>query len=220
MRLISRPEKTGSTHIKGDKMGTRIIGLTGGIASGKSLVSKIFEKHNSYIIDTDKIGHAVMLTGEPAYNEILGVFGSGILAENSEIDRKKLGAVVFHDAALMQRLIEITHRRIIDKTLKVIKALENSSYDYIIIEAPLLFEAGMQEICDAVVLVLASEEKRRERIINRDGLSGGEAVNRINKQANYEKYIEMSDYVLHNDKGLDELEREVKKIINGEIKKD
>ena len=188
-----------------------IIGLTGGMGSGKSTISAMLAARGGCILDADKINHEQMQKGRPAYTEIVKRFGTDILDANSEIARRKLAAVVFGDAALLRALEDIAHRHVIAETLRTIEALrvDNCGYRFIVIDAPLLIEANMQTICDAVWVVAADEDIRIARVLARDGITREQALARMQKQMPQAQRIGYADCVLSNNSGVDALEAEV-----------
>ncbi|MDD3766810.1 MAG: dephospho-CoA kinase [Eubacteriales bacterium] len=173
-----------------------VIGVTGGSGSGKSFFCKEAKKLGFHIIDADGIGHKVLLRGNPAYDEVVGFFGKEILSENGEINRKRLGEIVFSSKDKLQKLNSITHFRISEKIDEIIQ--ENKDKN-ILIDAALLFESGMDAKCDKVIAILAPKDVRIKRIMERDGLIYEKALKRINSQSSDEFYRLRADFVLQND---------------------
>ena len=157
----------------------RIIGLTGATGSGKGEVCRILKEKGAVIIDTDSLSHDVILAGRPAYHEILAAFGTGILDEKRQISRKHLGNIVFASKPKLKKLSRIVHKYVVEECKKLI---ENTSSGIIVIDAPLLIEAGIQNMCCMVVGVFAPENIRLERIINRDNISRADAELRMASQ--------------------------------------
>jgi len=188
-----------------------IIGLTGGMGSGKSVVSQILAARGGCILDADVMNHEQMRKGMPAYAEIAAVFGEGILGADGEIVRRRLGDIVFRDAAQLQTLVEITHRHILAAMTQAIEALraDNQGYRFIVIDAPLLIEANIHKICDAVWVVTADEETKIARVLARDGLTRPQVLERIRKQIPQDVLAGYADSVLPNDGGLEALEEAV-----------
>ena len=141
------------------------VGLTGGIASGKTLVAGEFARLGIPIIDTDEISRAVVEPGQPALAEITAVFGQDVLTDSGELDRQQLRGIVFTDEKLRQQLETILHPRIRERTLK---ASETAGGPYQIIVVPLLFEAGFQSLVERVLVVDCPESLQRKRLIDRD----------------------------------------------------
>lgn len=160
----------------------KIIGLTGGSGSGKSTVAAALRSLGAFVIDCDKIAHENMLKGGIAYNEIVEAFGGSILAASGEIDRKSLGNIVFNDKRALERLNRITHRHITDR----VKALADKSDSKItVIDAPLLYQTGLDRLCDSVWVTDAPYDVRLKRIMERDGITREAAESRLKNQGEY-----------------------------------
>lgn len=189
----------------------RIIGLTGGIASGKSTVSNILRRLGGKIIDADALNHELMRKGGASYDEITAEFGVEILAPDGEIDRKALGAVVFADKARLKVLEEICHRHVTERTYELIAEAESEKRDkFIVIDAPLLIEANMHKICDEVWLMYCEHEERIRRLCARDGMNRAEAEKRIATQTPFEVLRPHSALILDNNGSEQDLERQVR----------
>lgn len=172
-----------------------IIGITGGSGSGKSSVVAELEKDGYFVIDADEVARFVVEPKKPAYNEIKQYFSQSVFFEDGKLNRKKLGEIVFSDKTKLKKLNEITHKHIYDEIKKRIE--ENKNCD-ILIDAPLLKEGGLLELCDVVVAITAKKEERAKRIVARDKISYKTAMNRINSQANDDTYDAYCDLVLDN----------------------
>ena len=150
----------------------KVIGLTGGTGSGKSVVSKSLAAAGAVVIDADKIAHEIILKGEPAYQEIVKYYGTGILDAKGNIIRRRLGEIVFHDAEKLAFLNQCTHKYIcaeVDR--QIAKAEKENTARAVILDAPLLLEAGLESRCDTVWVVYADPEVRAKRVMARDGVS-------------------------------------------------
>lgn len=191
-----------------------VIGLTGGSGSGKSTIAGLMRQRGINVIDADKIGRIVVRKGEPALDEIAKEFGSGMLKGDGTLDRKKLAQVVFTSREKLKKLNEITHKYI---TEIVKKELAASSTDISVIDAAVLKESGIQDMCDYVIAAIADKDVRIERIMERDGISEEEAKNRINSQDPDAKYIQYADFVINNsgDEALDVLLDDILSEIGG-----
>lgn len=189
----------------------KIIGLTGGIGSGKSEVARILSENMGYIIDADKINHEIMLKGNLAYNEITAHFGDAVLKPDGEIDRKKLAEIVFVDKAKLDALTAINHKYVIQETYKRIELVKAcpSGYRFIVIDAPLLIEAGIHKDCDLVCVVESDLDLRISRIMKRDKTTKQHAHDRIKSQMPYAEMKTYADYIITNNKGIEELACEV-----------
>ena len=189
-----------------------IIGLTGNSGSGKGAVGKILEKHGALVIDCDVLAHENMAKGGVAYHDIVRAFGDGILSENGEIDRKILGGVVFNDKDKLALLNKISHAYINRRVFEIIE--ESPQYNLIVIDAPLLFEAGMAEKCSACWLVTADEKIRLERVMQRDGINEEKARERFRNQRDLSRIPDQFDVVIENNYDTEtELEKEVLKYL-------
>ena len=175
-------------HIK------KTIGLTGPTGAGKSTAARFFKDKGAFIIDCDVLAREIVMPGKKALKEIVEYFGAEILMQDGTLDRKKLGSVVFSDHQKRLILNQITHKYITEELIKQLKTAEGIA----MIDAPLLFEAGLEALCDAVVVVTAKEEIRQSRIVQRDQMSQEEAYNRISAQKPNRDYEEKADFLLEN----------------------
>ena len=159
----------------------KIIGITGNSGSGKSLVAGICASFGAYVINADEINHENMMAGQPAYYEICAVFGTNVLDDYNEINRRKLGEKVFADKGLLQILESITHKyvkkEIMSRAADI--ATNPADYSFIVIDAPLLIEAGINKNCDETWLVTADYATRLGRVRKRDTLSDEEILRRF-----------------------------------------
>lgn len=184
----------------------KVIGLTGGSGSGKSLAAKIFEQNGALVIDADKISHEITDSDEKVLGKIREIFSETVF-ENGKLSRKALGRIVFNDKDALENLNKILHPVI----LKRIKDIaDNTDKDIIVIDAPLLFAVKeLVDMCDEIVAVCAPDEMRINRIILRDGLTHEEAKRRISSQMTQEEIAEKSDVVIVNDGEPEEFRREI-----------
>lgn len=190
----------------GEKM---IIGLTGGIASGKTTVSNLLKKLGAVIIDADKIAHQVLET-KTAREKVISYFGSAII-DNNQINRKKLGKIVFNNSEEKKKLEEITHPMIIDIIKMKIKQYSKKN-DIIVVDAPLLLETNLDKIVDSVWVVYVNKKTQLKRLMNRDNINLYKAKKRINSQMPLAKKRKLADIVIDNNGSKKELEQKVKKI--------
>ena len=192
----------------------KIIGLTGNSGSGKSSVCGILSEYGGYIIDSDKIAHENMRKGSKAYNEIKEAFGNEILTGSGEIDRKKLGKKVFSDSRELKILNEISLKYILRKISDEIDDISKKTdkYKFIVIDAPLLIETGLNYISDEVWAVCADESVLLDRIIKRDKVDFEYAKNRLKNQRPQKELISLADVVIENGNiSLSELKNRVLK---------
>jgi len=192
-----------------------LIGLTGGIASGKSLVAEELKRLGAHLIDADEIAREVVKRGLPAYNEIVKEFGEKILNPDKTINRKVLGNIVFSNTELRRRLERITHPKIRKKIDKYIKEIKGRNPDAIIVvDAALLIEAGLYKKMEKVIVVYADEKTQIERLMERDGFTMDEAKNRISAQIPLQEKRKYADFVIENveEKSKKEIQEEVRAI--------
>lgn len=192
----------------------KVIGLTGNSGSGKGTVADIMMKYGAYIIDCDRIAHINMAKGGASYGDIVSAFGREILDDNNEIDRKALGNIVFKDKNSLELLNSITHKHIVMEVEKNIN--NNRDKKAVIIDAPLLIEAGLDSICDSVWAVYAPVEIRLERVMERDNIDREKALLRFTNQMDFEEIKKRADIVICNDGSVDKLENVVFNIMNDE----
>ncbi|MEJ6949941.1 dephospho-CoA kinase [Natronospora cellulosivora (SeqCode)] len=174
-----------------------LLGLTGGIASGKSTVSSYLEELGALIIDADRIAREVLEKGEIGYKQVVETFGNDILNESGEINRSKLAGIIFSNKRLRKKLENITHPLIIKKINEKIEEYRENNR-IIILDAPLLFEVGLDKDVDKTCLVYVDKETQLKRLIKRDKLSKVEAQRRIESQLSLEKKRDMADIVINN----------------------
>ena len=183
----------------------KIIGLTGGIASGKSTVSRALQDLGAIIIDADEVAHAIIEPGKPAWEDIVEHFGTEVLNPDQTIDREKLGAIVFNDPARLQVLNQITHPRVGEQFKQMIKNIKSQQSDAVLfIEVPLLYETHMDRICDEVWVVWVDEETQIQRLMKRDGLSREDALKRIDAQMSLDEKARRADVVIDNRFSIEE----------------
>lgn len=187
----------------------KIIGITGGIGSGKSTVSLEFESYGAEIIDADAISRSITLKKGLAYREIVEFFGEDIICNSGEIDRKKLAGIVFSDAEKLEVLNNITHKYIFEEMENRISSSKN---DLVILDVPLLFSPDFKIECDIKIVVVADLENRINRVIKRDNTDRISVENRINSQLSDEEMKKLADIVIEND-SLDDMKKQVKKIV-------
>lgn len=177
----------------------KIIGITGGIGSGKSVVLNILkEEHNAYIIEADSLAHRLMEPGETAYKKIVAEFGSHVLAEDKTIDRGKMGGLVFHDREKLEKLNAIVHPAVKQKILQSIDEQRKLGTELFVIEAALLIQDGYKKICDELWYIDCSKELRIKRLMDFRGYTRQRAEAVIASQEPEEFFREHCDKVLEN----------------------
>lgn len=182
------------------------IGLTGGIGSGKTEVSRYFASLGVPVIDTDTIAHELVARGQPALAEITAEFGDGILDEHGNLDRAKLRGIVFADPARRRRLEQILHPRIRDNAIALSEQCEAA---YCILVIPLLVESGRDYPLDRILVVDTPIELQYRRIAGRDGISREQIASILAAQADRETRLRAADDVIVNDGDIDELHRKI-----------
>jgi dephospho-CoA kinase len=188
---------------------TIVIGLTGGIASGKSVVSGMLAEHGALVIDADKVGHEAYAPGSGCYEAVVEAFGRDIVAPDGQIDRKALGGKVFGDPAQRKRLEGIVWpwmRETMDRRLAAIRA---EGRPVVVLEAAVLIEADWVPITDQVWVVTVEPEVARQRIMERNGLTAEQADARINAQLSNAERVARAKVVIDNSGTLDELRERV-----------
>jgi len=200
-----------------------IVGLTGGIASGKTTVANMFKNEGAYIIDVDKISREVVEPGKLGWQEVIKTFGEEILNRDKTINRKKLGDIAFSDGEKRRILEKIIHPKVYSEKQKLINQIKEKDKEaIIIIDIPLLIEANQQKTVDKVILVYVSPQTQIERLIKRDGFNLEEAKKRIFAQMPIESKKKYADYIINNEAPLEMVRKEVKSIFQAlkiEVKK-
>jgi dephospho-CoA kinase len=190
----------------------RIYGLTGGIASGKSSVGRMFRELGAAVIDADQLARDVVQPGSPALAEIEERFGKEVLQEDGSLDRKKLGALVFADAEARQALNQITHPRIAAAGQEAIQSLAQAGEKIAIYEAALIVENNLQRGMQGLIVVSLPEAMQIERLKARDGMSDEEAAARIESQLPLSEKLEVATHVIDNSGDLQETEKQVRSL--------
>lgn len=186
-----------------------IIGLTGGIASGKSTVSNIFKSYGIPVVDADVIARQVVEKGMPAYNEIVASFGKEILDENGDIHRKKLGSIVFHDDEKRMLLNSIVHPAVRQEMRRQADQFLAEGYETVVLDIPLLFESKLTHMVDVTLLIYVDEEVQYERLMARDQMTFEEAKARITSQMPLKEKRQLADAVIENNGTLERLKEKV-----------
>lgn len=187
-----------------------ILGITGGSGSGKTSVANILSEYGIEIIDGDKVSRLIMEHESEALNETVKVFGTEILDENGRLKRRELGKIVFSDKEKLEALNKITHKYIREYFIEKAK---KSDKKIVAFDGAALFESGMNELCDAVLGVVANNKIRIERIVKRDEISPDLARQRINSQKNNEFYIENCDFLVYNNGNEENLLKQVREVL-------
>ena len=176
-----------------------LVGLTGGIATGKSTVAEVFRRLGSVIIDADVLAREVVVPGEPAYDDIVAAFGRGILRPDGLLDRQKLGAIVFAAPDAKKRLEAITHPRIRERFARTLAELEARDFaGLVIFDAPVMIESGNSTAMDRLVVVVTDAATQAQRLTARDALGAAAAEQRMRSQMPVAEKAKLADYVIDN----------------------
>jgi len=190
----------------------KVIGITGNSGSGKTTASKILEeKLSAYVIDADKVVRDMSQPGTEYFNAIKRVFGDNFFTEDGNINRKKLADEIYNQKDSLHRLNDITFKYVKEEIENRISD-NKSENEYVVIDVPLLFEAGLEKSCDVVIAMVADDEKKIERIMERDGIDYETAKKRLDIQPNDEMYLEKADFIIDNSND-DELWQKLSEII-------
>jgi dephospho-CoA kinase len=186
-----------------------VIGLTGGIGSGKSTVAQMLERKGAALLSADTVGHEVYLPGQPAWQEVVDAFGRQIVAEDGTIDRKRLGAIVFGDPEQLRRLNAITHLRMKEMMRAKLEAQRAGGTQVAVLEAALLLDAGWDDLADEVWVTVAPPEVAAARTAKRSGLSVEEVLSRTKAQMSHEERIDRSQVIIDTDCPLERTREQV-----------
>jgi dephospho-CoA kinase len=184
-------------------MTSRVVGLTGGIGSGKSTVARLLGDHGAAIIDADQLAREAVAPGSPALTQLVARFGAGVLTAEGALDRPRLGALVFGDEAARRALNAIVHPEVARLAAERIQGLIARGAPLIVYDVPLLYENGLEKVLPEVIVVDAPLEVRYARIAARDGLDRDAIAARIAAQLPLEEKVRRADHVIDNGGGLD-----------------
>lgn len=197
-----------------------ILGLTGGIATGKSTVTGMLRERGIPVIDADQIAREVVEPGKPAYDAIVGHFGRDILLEDGQIDRKKLGEIVFSDESERQKLNAIVHPEVRRVMREEAETAEKNGASIVFMDIPLLFESKLQYMVEKIVVVYAPAAMQLARMMERDELEEEQAQKRLRAQFPIDQKREEADFLIDNSRTRGETERQVENMlaeIRGEL---
>jgi dephospho-CoA kinase len=190
-----------------------LLAVTGGIATGKSTVSRILEELGAPLIDFDLLARQVVEPGKPAWKEIVDYFGKEVVQEDGRIDRKRLSEVVFQDVEKRKKLEGITHPRIFEEFYRQVNEIASKDPDAIIQAGiPLLIELSLQHRFDKVLLVYAPQETQIDRLMKRDQISREAAKNILKAQMPIDEKLRLADFVIHNEGSLEETRKQVEAV--------
>jgi len=190
-----------------------IVGLTGGVASGKTAVSQVLKEEGAYIIDADQIARELVQPHKPAWNELIRAFGKEILQEDGFIHRKKLADKVFADPKKRKLLNQILHPRIKEEMDRRTKEIGQKDPEAIVvIDAPLIVELGDHREMDKLIVVASTQTQQIERLKERDGIGPEEALRILSSQMPVEEKVNLADFVMRNEGSLEETKKRAKEV--------
>lgn len=195
----------------------KLVGLTGGIASGKSTVAKILESMGVAVVNADTLAREVVEPGREAWKEIVAAFGPQVLQADQSLDRQKLRSIIFNNPEARRKLESIIHPRVRALAEQRIAEHGAAGYEVVVYEVPLLFEGRLHEWLRPVVLVACDLDTQLSRLQKRDGLDRAEAEKHIDAQMSLEEKRRLADYIIENNGSLEELQRRVRALLE-EIK--
>ncbi|MFD0870142.1 dephospho-CoA kinase [Paenibacillus residui] len=192
------------------------IGLTGGIASGKSTVASILVERGAVLVDADRIAREVVLPGTELLEQVANRFGQAILNPDGSLNRKKLGEIVFADDAARKDLEGLLHPQIrLGMKQRMQEAEDTDPGRLVVVDVPLLYESGLQHMFEQVMVVYVPRSKQLERLMARDGITAAQAEQRLNAQMDIEKKKELADIVINNEGSLTDTIRQIDHFIEG-----
>lgn len=181
-----------------------VAGLTGSIATGKSTVSGILKELGAFIVDADRAAHEVVLPGTKAFNEIVRIFGKEILQKSGEIDRERLGRIIFNDSAMRSILEEVVHPEVVHSMDEQIRSIKSGFPDAVVIlDVPLLIETGMHKGVGEVIVVYCPEDMQITRLMVRDKISREDALAKIRSQISIEEKRRYATLLIDNSASKD-----------------
>lgn len=190
-----------------------IVGLTGGVASGKTAISQVLKAEGAYIIDADQIARELVQPQKPAWSELIGAFGKEILQEDGSIHRKKLADKVFVDPKKRKLLNQILHPRIKEEMDRRTKEIgQKDPQAIVVIDAPLIIELGNQRDMDKLIVVASTQTQQIKRLKERDGVSPEAALRIISSQMPVEEKVKLADYVIRNEGSIEEAKKRAKEV--------
>ncbi|MEK5498244.1 dephospho-CoA kinase [Bacillus sp. FSL M8-0077] len=193
---------------------TLVIGLTGGIASGKSTVSQMIKEKGIRVVDADIIAKEAVSKGSPALHQIVQTFGEEVLQPNGELNRQQLGAIIFSDEEKRKKLNAIVHPEVRKEMLKQRDEGVSNQETFVVLDIPLLFESKLEGLVDRIIVVYTTPDLQLSRLMNRNDLSEEEALNRIHSQQPLEEKCQKADRVIENTKDLAFMRKQLENILN------
>lgn len=189
--------KSNNTQTK-NKNKTIMVGLTGQSGAGKTTIGEYFVDCGFGVINCDIVSRKVVSDGSDCLDRLVAEFSEAILNKEGKLNRKALGAIVFNDNEKLLKLNDIIFPYIIAKIKNVISCLEDAGFNIIVLDAPTLFESGIDRMCDIIISVIANKDVRIKRVMERDNISEIEATNRVDSQYEDNFYTSQSDFIIEN----------------------
>ena len=192
----------------------KVIGITGGIGSGKSTVSQLLHELGAVVLDADEVGHEAYKPNTETWLEVVSAFGKQILTPNGEVDRRSLSQIVFSDPESLARLNQIVHPRMYEMMKTQIEEFRRQGVKVVVLEAAILLEAGWTPLVDEVWVTVAPEHEVVKRTVERTGLPEEQVLAIIHSQLSSEERTEHADVIINNDGSIDELKVKIKELWN------
>ena len=193
----------------------KIIGLTGGIATGKSIVASVFRELGAILLDADVIARLVVLPHQPAWEDIVEFFGPQVVNEDESLNRAKIGEIVYNNPDSLTELNRITHPRIMQHYKDELRRIKTEQPDAVVVlEVPLLYETNMDKLCQQVVVVYVDRETQIKRLMKRDNISYADAVKRVDAQMPMDEKVRRADFVIDNRGSMEETKEKATKYYN------
>jgi dephospho-CoA kinase len=190
-----------------------LLGVTGGIASGKTTVARMLEQLGARLIDFDLLSRVVVEPGKPAWKDIIAYFGERVLLQDKTLDRKKIAEIVFRDSEKRKKLESFVHPRIYEEFRRFVKEYDTKDFNIIIqVVVPLLLEGNLQHLFHKILLVYIPEEMQIERVMKRDRISREMALNMLRSQFPIEEKRSYADFIVDNSGSLEETKRQVEEV--------
>ncbi|NLN66201.1 MAG: dephospho-CoA kinase [Clostridiaceae bacterium] len=191
----------------------KVIGITGGIGSGKSTAARILKEYGAKVIFADEVAKSITEPNMPAYKRIIEHFGGDILDLQGRIDRRKLGDIVFNDEKELLYLNEITHGIVAEEIGKTLEEYRKAGFELVVVEAIVPIEHGFLDLVDTVWVVVASEDIRIKRIMRRNRFSYDEAIQRIRTQMSEDKYKSIANKIIYNNGTVEDLKTKIRGLL-------
>jgi len=191
----------------------KVIGLTGGIGSGKSTIAEYLTELGAKVVDADKVANEVYNPGTEGWRDVVNTFGEEVLTPAGEVDRKKLGEIVFNNPGAMSQLNQMIHPRAYELVKSRLDEYRKQGVEIVVLEVILLFEAGWDHLADVKWVTVASEDTVVKRLMQERGLSEEEILARIRSQTPTEERVKLAEEVIYNDGSIEEMKRKVNELL-------